>query len=106
MMLDPIPEPPLTSLPHILIPKRWTLPSWLYGLPILLVYVALALGSLTVALYLTNVDSEWATPTWATAGFFSVSVIIMLWSIRKPSVPDVPRSRTPDSTAQTAQRHG
>jgi hypothetical protein len=96
MMLDPIPEPPLTSLPNILIPKRRALPSWLYGRPVLLAYVALALGSLGLAIYLANVDSKWATPVWATAGFFSVSVVIMLWSIRKPSVPDNPRIPTPD----------
>ena len=94
MMLDPIPQPPLTSLPNILFPRRRTLPSWLYSRTVLFAYVVLALGSVGCAIYLSNSDSIWATPLWATAGFFSVSVVIMLWSIRKPSLPDDPGSRT------------
>ena len=44
MMLDPIPQPPLTSLPNILFPRRRTLPSWLYSRTVLFAYVVLALG--------------------------------------------------------------
>ena len=95
-MLDPVPEPLLMSLPNILIPRRRAFPSWLYSRAVLLVYVALALGSVGCAIYLSNADSKWATPLWATAGFFSVSVVIMLWSIRKPSLPHDPISRTAD----------